>query len=260
MGHIHLGVLPQSRKWREVVDLLDAGAIAEDVIAASARAAEREMLDAARSPVVVEAVRLLLMVPHAARQDDFGLALRNLNLAVGSAPSLLEILSASSEVLDATGRDTRDNSDLGELAGRALVATFSDQIGDALPGLFAATPADVQAVAQRLSWRNGIAVLSRAFFARLMADTLSSWLDRTLSAQVGEGRRFADAQSRNKFDQALAQYAQEASAIIQEFSPGWYGKRLYEDGRISTTQAAAFTAVSFKKIVEELKRKRVVHD
>jgi len=260
MGHIHLGVLPQSRKWRDVVELLADGSVAEDVLAASARAAEGDMIRAATSPVLVEAVRLLLMIPCAAREDDFGAGLRNIGLSVGSDPTLLEIVVASSQALDGVGRTTNERSDLGELAGRALVATLSDHIGDTLPGLFEAIPADVKLAARQLSWRRGIAELSRSFFSRLLADTLSSWLDRTLSAQVGEGRRFHDARDRRAFDLALSQYTREATAIIQEFAPGWYGKRLHEDGWISTAQSTVFTAVSFKKIIEELKRKRGADD
>ena len=40
MGHIHLGVLPASKKWRDVVELLQDGALASDVIQSSAIAAE----------------------------------------------------------------------------------------------------------------------------------------------------------------------------------------------------------------------------
>ncbi len=48
MGHIHLGVLPSSRKWREVVDLLTGGAADARIVAASAAAAEKDLLAAAR--------------------------------------------------------------------------------------------------------------------------------------------------------------------------------------------------------------------
>jgi hypothetical protein len=87
-------------------------------------------------------------------------------------------------------------------------------------------------------------------------DTLSSWLDRTLASQTGPGRRMSDAGARSAFDLALGQYTHEATRIIREFAPGWYGKRLHESGRIDSHQAAAFGAVAMKKITEELRRKR----
>ena len=39
MGHNTLGVIPGTKSWRVVVDLLDSTAATEDVIAASAKAA-----------------------------------------------------------------------------------------------------------------------------------------------------------------------------------------------------------------------------
>ena len=76
MGHIHLGVLPRTKKWREVVDLLAAGFPDEQVVAASAIASERDFANAVHDPVFVEAVRLLALIPQAARSDDFDDGLR----------------------------------------------------------------------------------------------------------------------------------------------------------------------------------------
>ena len=58
---------------------------------------------------------------------------------------------------------------------------------------------------------------------------------------------------------ALDQYCSEATRIIREFAEGWYGKTLYRDGTITAERAAAFGAVAFKKIGEELRRKREAH-
>lgn len=256
MGHIHLGVLPQTKKWRGVVELLQGGADDETVFAASAIAAEKDLAAAADNPVFVEAVRLLLMVPFAARATDFGAALRDIGLRVATSPGLLDIIAAAGDRIDEVARASRVRTDFGELAGRALIGTLSEQIGGALPGLFDTTPADVQIEARHLSRPQGIAGLTRAFFGRLLSDTLSSWLDRTLAAQTGPGRRLPDAGARSAFDLALGQYAHEATRIIREFAPGWYGKRLHETGRIDSHQAAVFGAVAMKKIAEELRRKR----
>ena len=92
MGHNTLGVLPRSRRWQDVVGMLDSGAADRDVFAASARAAENDMLRAAHDPVYVEAVRLLLNIPLAARSDDFGQALRDTGLSVGVRPELLDLV------------------------------------------------------------------------------------------------------------------------------------------------------------------------
>ena len=89
-----------------------------------------------------------------------------------------------------------------------------------------------------------------------MADTLGYWLDRTLSTKVGPGRRFEGMAARDEFDRSLDQYCVEATRIIHEFASDWYSLRLYKEGTITSERAASFTAVVFRKINEELRRKR----
>ncbi len=253
MGHNTLGVLPKTRYWQDVVRLLDSEAADGEVVAASARAAERDMLAAASDPVFVEAVRLLLNIPVAARSEDFGQALRDTGLDVGDRPQLLELLTAVTERLDVVRRDTRGRSDFGEIAARALTRTLSAAIGDALPALFGATPEDVQAVARKISWAKGISGFSREFFGTLVSGTLSYWLDRTLAVQTGEYRRFPTAAARHAFDRELDRYSAEATRIIKEFSSGWYGKTLHREGGFGSKDAATFGAVALKKTVTQLR-------
>lgn len=258
MGHNTLGVLPRSKRWKEVVRLLDAGAADSSVVAASARAAEKDMLGAANDPVFVEAVRLLLNIPLAARAEDFGKALRDIGLQVNDRPELLDLVASAAERLDAVRRETRTRSDFGEIAGRALTRTLSVAIGDALPGLFGATPADVQAVARKMSWAKGISGFSREFFGSLVSGTLSYWLDRTLALHVGEGRRFPTAAARDRFNRELESYSSEATRIIKEFSSGWYGKTLHREGSFRTREARIFGAVALKKTVSELRVRSMI--
>ncbi|TNY30792.1 hypothetical protein [Pelagovum pacificum] len=259
MGHNTLGVIPNNVKWRRVVGLLGSDAAGPEVFAASAQAAERDLLDASDDPVFVEAVRLLLAIPAAARSEDFGDALRQLDLSVVDQPELLDIIVATGQRLDNVRRSTNRRTDLGELAGRALTATLSDWIGNSLPGLFEATADDVRLAARTLSYSKRISELTRGYFANLTKATLAYWLERDLSNHVGADARFAAQGSRSAFDEELGAYAHEATRIIKEFSSGWYGKTLHDRGGFSEHDAASFGAVSLKKIVAELKVKRVAH-
>lgn len=256
MGHIHLGVLPTSKKWHDVVDLLASGAATEAVVAASARAAENDFLAAVRDPVFVEAMRLLLSIPLAARSPDFADALRAAGLDIGNEVGVFSLVQSAMMRLDEVGRTQGHRTDLGELASRALAKTLGDCIGDDLPGLFDVTPADVQATVRKLSYSKGIAYLTRSFFGDLVGSTLSYWLDRILPLHVGAGRRFENVAARGTFDVALRQYSSEATRIIQEFSGGWYGKVLHEQGKFSSHEATVFGAVALKKITSELRTRR----
>ena len=50
MGHIRLGRLPATKRWRQVVSLLARGAPLERIAAASAEAAENSLAQANRDP------------------------------------------------------------------------------------------------------------------------------------------------------------------------------------------------------------------
>ncbi len=253
MGHTTLGVLPKTRHWKTVVEMLAGPHVPSAVIAASARAAEKDLLNASSDAVYVEAVHLLLSIPAAARQEDFGDALRQLDLRVRQQPELLDIIVAVTKRLDSVAVSRSGRNDLGELAGRALASTLSTLIGDGLPGLFEATPADVQEAARRLSWNQPVAAYTRHFFSTLTAGVLSYWLDRTLDMEIGDTQRFSTLMDRSAFDTELHGFAWEASRIIKEFSGGWYGKTLHRDGGFSTSQAASFGHVALKKIVDDLR-------
>jgi hypothetical protein len=91
MGHVRLGVLPRSRKWTEVVELLRSDAADLDVASASARAAESALAEASRDPVFAECVWLLTNLPLAARDPDHLERLKDLGVAADHPPTLLEL-------------------------------------------------------------------------------------------------------------------------------------------------------------------------
>lgn len=257
MGHTTLGVLPKSKYWTDVAKLIAGTAGTEEIVQASARAAERDLLNATTDAVFVEAVRLLLAIPVAARSSDFADALRQIDLNVPNRPELLDLVSAVNQRLAETGTGSPSRNDFGEIAARALSETMSTMIGDALPGLFDASPDDVQTAARNLSWNKGIAEYTRRFFGTLVSSSLSYWLDRSLDTEIGTGRRFVDIAARHAFDRELDHFAWESSRIIKEFSGGWYGKTLHRDGGFNRDAAASFGHVALKKIVDDLRTRQV---
>lgn len=256
MGHIHQATPPGGKRWGEVVQLLDERAGAAEVIAASAVAAEKDLTAAAEAPILAAAIHLLAMIPQAARQDDFGGQLRRLGIDVPDEPMLGDLTVGVSAALEHR-RSAFPRNDFGEIVGRALIGTLSAQVGDGLPALFEAGSDDVQRATARLGQPGNFAHAARAFFARLLADTLGFWLDRTLSSEVGIGARIESLAARESFDRALEQYCVEATRIIHEFAGAWYGKTLYRQSIISTDSAGAFAAVAMKKLGDELRRKQL---
>ncbi len=259
MGHIHLGVLPNSRSWRAVVELLSEGEPSDRVLRESSIAIEKELRTAAEDTIFVEALVLLGAVPLAARSDDFGDALRRQDIPIRQDPGLIDLAAALGKALDMRVSETGSRTDFGELCRRALLSTFTQKIGGRLPGLFDATSDDVHIAVRELSKSNEFSGLARSFFTRVLSETIHTYLDRTLALGVGTGAGFENVGDRSRFDDAVGQYAMEATRIIKEFAGGWYGKTVYTDGKITRASAARFGAVAFKKTVEEMQRKRARH-
>jgi len=256
MGHQHTLKLPDTAPWRNVVGLVDAGAAEGPVAAAAARAARRELMDATRDPVFIEAVRLLVELPRAMRDPRPVTALNGIGLTVSDEPSLPGLLIAVSSTLRSIDPPNgAGRTDLGEIARGALLGAVTDLVSLDLPGLLEVEPSDVTAAVGRLDGRAAFSGFARAFFGRVVRHALASWLDRALPARVGEGRRFETLDDLRAFDDALDQHVAEATRIIREFSWGWRAVRLRERDRLAPGEARDFAHVAMKKIVEELEVK-----
>lgn len=256
MGHVRLGTLSTSRKWRDVVELLEEGAPVERIAGAAADAADRALSGASRDPAFQQAAWLLLNLPLSARQPDFIESLRALGMPVNGSPSLFELSAAIAAGLDGHSREIGGRTDLGEMAQQALVESLVGAIEPQLPTLFGAEPEDVRSALGRLSSGNRFASLARDFFARLTIRTLDYFLSRELANHIGADGRFASDTERRAFDRALSLHAQEASKIVEAFAGDWYGKTVWRDGGLDREAVDRFTAFAFKKLRSELGRRR----
>ena len=256
MGHIHLGTIPRSRLWQNVVSLLDDGAGTEDIANASATAAEKTLLGASGNAVYIEAVRLLVNIPLAAKQADFGNALRLIDVQVGSNPSLIEVVSAANRRLEAVAYGQPGRTDFSDISMRAFSQAIAECIGGDLPGLFGASPEDLRQSFRKFSRDAGMSEICRSFFGGIVSSSLSYWLDRILNDHIGDRKAFMTIADRTAFDTTLRAYVGESTRIIKEFAAGWVGKMAYQTGEITTPEARIFGHVSLKKVVEELRLRR----
>src|SRR3954451_14333349 len=104
MGHVRLGVLPASRKWRQLVEELRLGADVDTVAAAAADAAEAALHGASRDPAFLHAFWLLTQIPLAARGPAFADYLRRLGLEIPDRPSLMDVVAAYSGAVNRINR------------------------------------------------------------------------------------------------------------------------------------------------------------
>jgi hypothetical protein len=256
MGHIRLGRLPRSKRWQQVVELLQLGADVETIAAAAAVAAERDLKRATDDPAFVQTLWLLTQLPLAARGPAFAADLQALGLSVADRPGLMEVVAAFTDAVDRHSRGLPGRTDLGEMAQMAAVESLVALIGQSLPSLFLPTPEEVQREIGRYASGDRFSLLAREFFARLTQRRLDYYLSRELANHIGPGARFGDDVARSAFNAALKRHCREASQIVKEFAGGWYGKNVYQNDGVQRSAIPRFAAVALKKMGAELRKRR----
>lgn len=254
MGHIHLVRLPKTPPWNAVVDLLGSHAPTDEIVAATARAAEHSLAQAASDPGLRHSFWLLTQLPIAARSPDFAARLRNLNLHAGSAPTWLSLSAAFQDAVDEKTRRARGKTDLGEMAQLAATEVLTTVLSADLPGVFDTASEDVRYALGKLAAPDRFAELSRDFFACLVNRNLEYFLSRALADHIGPGRAFGSLSEHTAFREALAQRCYEAALIIEASSAEWYSTTNWQGG-ITPAKAAGFIHVAFRKLREELQRR-----
>lgn len=256
MGHIRLGTLPRSKKWREVVDLLDADAPLDEVAAAAAKASELDLARASDDPAFQLVTSLLVQMPLWARSPGFDQVLENLNFDPDSLSSVSTFLANLSGSIDRSFFELGGSSDAGELARLALLETLSSEFRNMLPSLFEPTPQEIRQALASFSSGSNFARLARAFFAKLTYKSLDYFLSRELANHTGAAKRFSNDAERTAFERALLQHTMEASRIVEEFAGGWYGKTVWKEQKLDQAAINKFTRYAFKKMRSELARRR----
>jgi hypothetical protein len=255
MGHIRLGALPRTRKWGQVVGLIEGGAGTAQVANATIIAAENALAFAAKDHGVVETVWLLTQLPLAARSDDFVQGLRDRGLAVSDSPGLMEIVGAVTETIDARMPNCKGRTDLGEMAQMAAVETLTEVIGQRTKSFFGTTTDDVRDAFSKLATNKQFSSFAKDFFARFTNKCMSYFLSRALAHHVGEGQRFTTLAQQADFTRALETHCKEAAQIVEEYSGGWFSKKNWETGgKISRQDIAGFTSYAMTKLTDELKQ------
>src|SRR5687768_10189922 len=126
MGHIRLGRLPKSRRWRSVVGLLaiapmDVGAVAE----ATAEAAEVRLRLLALDATLSYSFWLLTRVTWAARTPAFASSLAELGLEPVESPSPLTLIAQLGERVRKRAEAHPESGPFAELSLLALRRALS---------------------------------------------------------------------------------------------------------------------------------------
>lgn len=253
MGHIRLGTLAATRRWKDVIGLIAEQADAPQVAEAVTHAWEHAFNTVRDDVGFREAVWLLSQIGVAGKSKNPAEHLNAAGVDVGGAKSAVELAMGLSEAMQARLQATRRRSDFGELAERALVGAVTSQLQKENLPLLGSASEDVQGALKKCGRDKGFGELSREFFSRLTNECLNYFLSKTLTGQVGEGRRFNNMVHVQAFEDAMRTHCSEAAEIVEDFSSGWFSKHYFEEGgRIQRDSAEKFGWFGLEKMRREL--------
>src|SRR5262245_28532842 len=100
MGHLRLGRLPKTQRWRQLIGTLElTPGDTEGIALGTLLAAERRLREAANDASLTHSFWLLVRVSQAARGSDFQDTLASLGLPAESDTSIFRFISAVSDHL-----------------------------------------------------------------------------------------------------------------------------------------------------------------
>jgi hypothetical protein len=256
VGHERVGVLPRTKSWQAVVDLIGQSLDSSQNLAQLAN-------------ITIENVRSRLFRIH----EDAGVNTAFRFLIALSTPELArETTRAPGPAVDLT-HDPTPLQLATEL--RAWVAQQKESAEYADLAQKAATDAIAEWTTRRKQerslfgdeeraveiWRNaqsasGFCEVARLFFANFTERYLNYFLEREASARlptVQDRERFAS-ELRAHVD-TISHHAFETSKIAQSFAAGWYNNHV-KNKTPSDREIQRFLATAFGKIREELQRER----
>lgn len=254
MGHTRLGKLARTRRWLQVIGMLQAGASAAQVARATMIAAELGFTAAANDQGLLQTFWLLTQLPLAARSPAFVENLREAGLPVSDKPSPMELLSSFSQAVDSIAAKTGRRTDVGEMAETAALEVLTHYMEPRTKNLFGTTTQDVQSALASAGTNRQFSMLAQRFFANFTRRCLDYFVSREVANHVGPGQRFPTLQGKRSFDEALEAHSNQASRIVEDFAGGWFSKTNWEKQGISREAAKGFLHVAMKKLVSELKQ------
>lgn len=255
MGHVRLGILPASKKWKEIVAYLSAGNISVDELANKvADACDRSFEKASDDPAFQHTMELMYMIPLAAQKDDLRAALSEIGLHVSENPSRTDIIGAFAKAID--GKSIQAQSDLYPLSKNAGIAVLNAFLSQEAPppkmNFFAEPKSDVHRNLERLATPVGFADLTQNYFATLAKENIRYFMDREVPSHVGESRNFKSIPDLSVFDKSVDHHCKEASFIMRPFAETWYAKHRYgSDKPVSPEEIKGFAHVAVQKMRKE---------
>src|SRR5688572_14809648 len=116
MGHVRLGILPRTRAWKAVVQMITDGADVDAVAGATLQAADKALATVQNDPGFAETSALLTQLAVSANKPDPAAHLAAHGFALSAHSSVAEVAAAIHRILDQKSHERGSHSDFAELA------------------------------------------------------------------------------------------------------------------------------------------------
>lgn len=252
MGHLYLGNLPRTHRWKDVISLLETGANLPTLADASFYAALTGLKQVPSDIGFIAIIDAIVELSAAARAKDTAAALDESGVDRESQSSSFGLLSSVAKKLSDELHQVHPRSDVGKIAQDAFLDSLSKQVQGNTGSLFQADPQDVRRLTEPLRG-NQFKALMHEFYSAFTSRFLSYHISRELPNHVGSEKRFADMSEHAEFKQAFDLLCRQTVRISDEFTPGWVGKAVFERN-MSRESVRRYAHIAFKKIASEFKK------
>ncbi len=254
MGHIRLGELPRTKKWRDVVALIGEGtATPQEMVLAINKVADDRLRALEDDRALSYLYWLLTRVTWLARTKTFLADLQAEGVRLPGQVSGLSFLGQLGEMAARQVRRRCTPSVFSELAVRSFKETVGKAIHDRANTLFGTTLEDVRHAFKEISTPRGFSRVARDFFGGYLVGFFEFVISKESTVHVGWTRGFRDTAALAEFEQSLRAYCHQVTGILEDFSGEWYSKHNWL-GDINEQQAQRFVAYAITKIRSELGR------
>lgn len=255
MGHERVGVLPQTKVWRDVIDgiatAIDPEIGTQELARATLENVRNQFRRIHQDSGVAAAFRFLLELSRSSLPSASDRGPNTPEIDLTTNPSILRIVMSLRAWVD----DHRASMEYAELAKKAaadVITGWSNQQSEQ-PSLFSGA-IDSQEIWRRASNGSGFCEVSRLFFARFTERYLNYFLDRAASAVLsGASERDQLAENLHEHLDDISKYAFETARITQSFAAGWFNLHAL-DRTPSNEDLTSFLSIAFGKIRDELSR------
>jgi hypothetical protein len=260
MGHTRVGVLPETRRWQDVHDLVYDGADADSVARATLRAASSVFGDADKStygrlaeePGAVWACWLLMTLPTIAHEGSRAAPNAVSALSVDAWNDPLRFIAEAGELVRVAARQEQSGN-LSELALSAFRETLAKVLLPTQTSLLDKSANDTRRRLAEFRTNRGFARLSVTFFGALLARSVLYFLSKEWPQQIGAESRFKSFNDVRLFEDDVAVWARERGQIADKFAGAWLSKHRFEKGQPTRRDAKRFLAYALAKVGSEVR-------